>query len=634
MENTHFFSRAVKKIQALIFEKILQLESNEIDTLLYWRIQVMFSIVFTGATIGFILLITVLPAIIEHKLWGLLAFDSFVWGLCIMLLAVPKISYSFRSVVFLFIMYGLGVVIIINLGPLSGGPIWLFCFGIFSGILLGWKAALVAVLLNAATISMFGYLLSNQLWGGDLPVFKSNVAMVAAGFNFIFLNALAAISVSVLLKGLTQSHEKEKELTDSLQTEQHRLLEAKANLEQEVKEKKLTAVALRESEKKYRQLFENAPSAMYEIDFIANKFTNVNELMYSFLGYTEEEFLRRNPFDFLTPESLEVFQRNFKKIRSGEDVSDNTEYHVVKKDGTTECILLSSEYVYKNGRITGARVVLHNITERKKIEEMMVHSEKMISIGGLATGMAHEINNPLAGMMQNAQVIHSRLTKDLPANTETAKDLGTSMDVIKKFMEKRGVITQLESINQAGRRAAKIIGNMLSFSGKRDSTGKNVDLVGLMDKTVELAKSDYDLKKRYDFKSVEIIREYEQGVPPVFCYESKIQQVLFNILRNASESMGLKNEKSSERVILRLKKQGENALIEIEDNGPGMDDITRKRIFEPFYTTKGFEQGTGLGLSVSYFIIVNDHNGQMEVESESGKGTKFIIRLPFQPLNT
>jgi len=279
----------------------------------------------------------------------------------------------------------------------------------------------------------------------------------------------------------------------------------------------------------------------------------------------------------------------------------------------------------------GAVIRVDDVTDKVRLEEMMVQSEKMVSIGGLAVGMAHEINNPLAGMMQNAQVAHNRLTMNIPANDILAEKLGTSMVVINEFMEKRGILTQLESINKTGLRTSKIINNMLSFARKSDSKRREIDLKILIDDTIELIKNDYDLKKKYDFNQVEIIKEFNNKTPKIFCEGSKIQQVLFNIIKNASEAMSSQSKK--QKLTLRLFKIQNKVCIEIEDNGPGMNEKISKRIFEPFFTTKSADKGTGIGLSLSYFIIVDDHGGEMEVDSVLGKGTKFIIKLPFRSKN-
>ena len=280
--------------------------------------------------------------------------------------------------------------------------------------------------------------------------------------------------------------------------------------------------------------------------------------------------------------------------------------------------------------IEGAVIRLDDVTERVRLEEMMVQSEKMLSVGGLAAGMAHEINNPLAGMMQTASVLASRLAYDLPVNAEAARKAGTTMEVIRAFMEAREVPEMLAHIHQSGSRAAKIVLNMLSFARKSDSTFTKQGMVELLEQSIELAGSDYDLKKHSDFRQIEILREYEEGLPAVPCEAPKIQQVFLNILRNGAEAMQEKRGQDAPQFILRLAHEREEGMvrIEIEDNGPGMDETTRRRVFEPFFTTKPTDRGTGLGLSVSYFIITENHHGRMGVESAPGEGTRFIIYLP------
>jgi len=266
----------------------------------------------------------------------------------------------------------------------------------------------------------------------------------------------------------------------------------------------------------------------------------------------------------------------------------------------------------------------------------MIQSEKMLSVGGLAAGMAHEINNPLAGMMQTAEVMSNRLRNvEMPANQHAAEAAGTSMTAIHAFMEARDIPRMLKAINLSGLRVAEIVDNMLSFARKGTSAKTTIDLASLLDKTLELATTDYDLKKQYDFKTIETIREYADSLPYVPCESSKIQQVFLNILRNGAQAMHDTQKKENgdpSRFILRIAhEKDENMVrIEIEDNGAGMDEATRKRIFEPFFTTKPVGEGTGLGLSVSYFIISENHGGTLDVISKPNQGANFIIRLPVE----
>ncbi len=279
--------------------------------------------------------------------------------------------------------------------------------------------------------------------------------------------------------------------------------------------------------------------------------------------------------------------------------------------------------------LEGAVIRVDDVTERVRIEEMMVQSEKMLSVGGLAAGMAHEINNPLGVILQACQNILRRCSPDLPANKRVAEECGANLSVLRRYLQRREILTFLEDIRQSGQRAAEIVANMLSFSRKAEGTGTAVDLGDLLERTVALAASDYDLKKHYDFRQIEIVREYQPGTPRIICQAGKIQQVFLNILRNGAQAMRTgEGTGRAPRFMLRVRPDDAMVRVEIEDNGPGMDEATRKRVFEPFFTTKPPGSGTGLGLSVSYFIITEDHGGMMTVESSPGVGTRFIIRLP------
>ena len=283
--------------------------------------------------------------------------------------------------------------------------------------------------------------------------------------------------------------------------------------------------------------------------------------------------------------------------------------------------------------VEGAVIRIDDVTEQVRLEEMMVQSEKMLSVGGLAAGMAHEINNPLAGMLQTANVLKNRLNvnRNIPANQQAAIQAGTTMENINQFMEIREIPRMLGAICQSGRRVADIVENMLSFARKGDASFSTHRLDDLLERTLNLATTDYDLKKHYDFKKIKIIREYETNIPGVPCESGKIQQVLLNILRNGAEAMQEMGIETPQFILrTRYNPERKTVSMEIEDNGPGMSEEVRKRVFEPFYTTKPPGIGTGLGLSVSYFIITENHMGEISVESKPGKGSNFIISLPVE----
>ncbi|OGR15433.1 MAG: hypothetical protein A2097_02185 [Desulfobacula sp. GWF2_41_7] len=266
--------------------------------------------------------------------------------------------------------------------------------------------------------------------------------------------------------------------------------------------------------------------------------------------------------------------------------------------------------------------------EKKNLEEMMIQSEKMVSIGGLAAGMAHEINNPLSGILQNTQVIRNRLKEKLPANVSVAKEIGLELDRVQAYMEKRDIFKMIDSVLDAGKRAAAIVSNMLSFSRKSSSSFMPENVCELLDKTLEIAESDYNLKKKFDFKRIKIVKEYGVEIPRIPCKASEIQQVFFNILSNGAQAMMSWEQILDPCFILKIQRQENMVRIEISDNGPGMKEEIRKRVFEPFFTTKSVGEGTGLGLAVSYFIVTENHKGRIDVSSRPLMGTKFTILLP------
>ncbi|WP_455826933.1 sensor histidine kinase [Pseudomonas graminis] len=286
-------------------------------------------------------------------------------------------------------------------------------------------------------------------------------------------------------------------------------------------------------------------------------------------------------------------------------------------------------YPLTGGAGRGVVIRIDDITQRLSLEEMMVQSEKMLSVGGLAAGMAHEINNPLGAILHNVQNIRRRLSPDLPKNLEHAEQAGIELDMVNRYLEGREVPQLLDGIQQAGARAAKIVTHMLSFSRLSNRQMAPCDLPALIDQAVEIAGNDFDLAIGFDFKGQAIIRQFDPQLGPVPGTANELEQVLLNLLKNAAQAIHLREDDSEPgRIILRTRLNPPWAEIQVEDNGIGMSENVRKRTFEPFFTTKEIGQGTGLGLSVSYFIITNNHKGQMEVHSTLGQGTCFTLRLP------
>ncbi|MBC8019249.1 MAG: PAS domain S-box protein [Verrucomicrobia bacterium] len=286
-------------------------------------------------------------------------------------------------------------------------------------------------------------------------------------------------------------------------------------------------------------------------------------------------------------------------------------------------------YPLNSGLFGMAVIRIDDITEHVRIEEIMAQTEKMIMVGGLAAGMAHEINNPLGAIMQHAQNIERRVSPTIAANQRAADEVGVSLELVRAYLEKRGIFEFISHIRSAGVRASTIINNMLHFSRRSEARVETVDLASMLDRVLELAASDYDMKKVYDFRNIELVREYATDMPSI-TMTMEMEQVVINILKNAAQAMSQVGMGQPPRITLRIWPAGDKAVIEIEDNGPGMDEATRLRAFEPFFSTKDVGVGTGLGLSVAYAIVTNGHNGTIDVLSQPGEGSNFIIKLPIQ----
>jgi PAS domain S-box-containing protein len=400
---------------------------------------------------------------------------------------------------------------------------------------------------------------------------------------------------------------------------------------QDITEQKHSEAALRESEEKFRSISASALDAIIMID-PDGRISFWNRAAEKIFGYRAKEVMGNDLHRQLAPESARFeYQQAFVVFRqSGEGalMGKTIEIDCRHKNGSIFPAELSLSPLWLDGQ-WHAVGILRDITERKKTQEYLIQNEKMISLGGLAAGMAHEINNPLAGILASIQVMRMRMLSDSPDNKQAAKASGIRLEGLWDYMKRRKLIDKIEAVDHSCQRAAVIVRNMLNFARKSDTVLSEHDLASLLDQTIDLAKNDFQLSGKRDFQKIQIERSYLDDMPPVSCDAGQIQQVVFNILKNGAQAMWEQGAGSLEpKFQLTLDRQDEWARIIIADNGPGMPETVRKRIFEPFYTTKPTGSGTGLGLSIAYFIITENHAGRLSVDSSPGRGTVFTIRLP------
>jgi PAS domain S-box-containing protein len=395
--------------------------------------------------------------------------------------------------------------------------------------------------------------------------------------------------------------------------------------------------SLRESEVRYRILTETIPVGIATFDKHGSP-EYLNQRALDLLGLNADEPGDGQPWTtrFETREGHPLLFEDLpmaKALAGVKPVQPRTAWYRKPQGGRSILFLGAAQLRSEGGTGSRAVAVMEDVTERTRIQEMMVQTEKMLSVGGRAAGMAHEINNPLAAILQALQVINRRRAPALPANAAAAQTVGIDLGAMRDYMRERELDGFLDGIRDAGQRAAKIVKNMLGFARKSGGDYAQCDLAELLDRTVELAAGDYDLKKHFDFKKIQIVREYQPDLGMVECQSMEIEQVFFNIIKNAAQALkDMPKEHSVPRITLQTGAEGNSAVVVIEDNGQGMSEEIRKRVFEPFYTTKSIGVGTGLGLSVAYFIISENHKGSIVLDSSPGKGARFKVKLPFKHL--
>lgn len=386
---------------------------------------------------------------------------------------------------------------------------------------------------------------------------------------------------------------------------------------------------LRESERFYRDLVEGSDDLVAQLNE-QGALTYINARSRTVFGKEPEECLGLVVFDFVHPEDREETVAKFKQALQQKITGVVFENRLADGGGKPARLLWSTNIHYRpDGSVESINSIGHDITQRKQLEEMMIQSEKMISLGSLAAGMAHEINNPIAGVMQNAQVLQMRLATDSAKNQRLARDCRLPLPALLDYFDKQEIDKLVENIRQQGDRVGRIVADILDFCRTRELNPNPVDVCELLNQSVELASKEFDLSLHYDFRVIRIVREYAGDLPLLHCDRSRIQQVFVNLLRNGAHAMLTWPQPGRQpRFFLRVRMVEDCCEIEIEDNGVGMDKETCRRIFEPFFTTKEVGRGTGLGMFVAYFIVVERHGGSLQVRSQPGEGSCFTIRLP------
>jgi PAS domain S-box-containing protein len=581
-------------------KRIFSEANPETDSLSFWRARILSTMLVFGIAVGFLVILSILPMAIEKKLWGLVFLDVLIWSAAVCLLLLPQIPYRVRAAFALLFAYIIGLAIIVSVGPLSGGPAWLFCFAVLAGVLLGPRAAVMALVVNTLTLGAIGYLIVRGTFGTDFPFFDSQRLMVVAGINFLFLNALSAISVAVLVRGMTASHEKEKQLALSLKAEQ-------AKLEAEIRNKNKAEASLRESEEKYRNILESIEDGYYEVDLKGN-YSFFNDSMCRILGYSRQELLGLNNREYMDKDNAKKIYKTFSQVFQTGIPTKALDWQLIRKDGTV-CFVETVVSLIKDrsGNGTGFRGIARDVSDRRHLEKQLLQAHKMESIGTLAGGIAHDFNNLLYIIM---------------GNTELAMD---------EIRDGNPLSVYLERVKSACLRAADVVKQLLNFSRETAQDLKPLDIVAAIREEVRFLRTIFP-------STIDIHQNLPKDKISIAADPAQINQVLMNICTNAAQAMektggsiditaGLTDLDQDQSLQYPNLLPGPYARILIEDTGPGIDPENLDRIFDPYFTTREVGEGSGMGLAVVHGIVTH-HKGAVGVTSEKGKGAAFTLLFP------
>ena len=347
---------------------------------------------------------------------------------------------------------------------------------------------------------------------------------------------------------------------------------------------------LARSEARYRHLVESASDAIVTLD--ANgRFTTVNHAAENISGYRREELVGQWFAPMLPDDDLPKALAHFQQALAGETGLFETQFY--RKDGEVRTISVTYSTPQKDEEVL---CLIRDVTDQKMLQEQLIQSEKMSAIGQLVSGVAHELNNPLAGISAFAQLLLAE--KRFPPDQRTAA----------------------ETIYSEARRASRIVQNLLTFARQHKAEKVPTALNQVLDDTLELR--GYELRVR----GIDVRREYDESLPDTMADAHQLQQVFLNLITNAEQAME-QRDGHHHRLTVRTRRTGDTMRIEVEDSGGGIPVNLIERIFNPFFTTKPTGSGTGLGLSIS-LGIVREHEGRIWAENVPQGGARFVVELP------
>jgi histidine kinase len=392
--------------------------------------------------------------------------------------------------------------------------------------------------------------------------------------------------------------------TSPIQNERGEIVAA-MEMSLDVTQTKILEEELKKSEKKYYAIFDNIPNPVFVLDMETLEILDCNTSVEVVYRYKKDEMIERSFLELFSQEEKDHYA---KMIKTSSVI--NQARHLNKDGGPLFVNIRISPSDYPGRKVL--LVTTSDITQRLETEQQLIQASKMATLGEMATGVAHELNQPLAVIKTASRFFMKKIEKKEKIEDEILHTMATEID---SYVD----------------RATKIINHMRQFGRQSDITLDKVQVNDTLDRALEI------LGQQLKVRGIEVRRDFEPDLPFVQADPDRLEQVFINLLINARDAIDEKwqsqpHQKGEKIISLKTGSDDKEITAVVSDTGPGIPDAILDRIFEPFFTTKKVGQGTGLGLSISYSII-KDCKGIIQAVSGKKGGTRFIVKLPIASEN-
>jgi PAS domain S-box-containing protein len=413
-----------------------------------------------------------------------------------------------------------------------------------------------------------------------------------------------------------------------------------AGVGRDISVRKTMENALREAERNYRGIFDNAIVGIFQ-STPDGRFLSVNSSMASTFGYDSP--------DEMTASITDISRQFYADCNRRQDLIllidkfgsvQNFECETLRKDGSKIWLSMSVRTIFQNGKPVRYEGMCEDVTERNLLRTQLLQAQKLESVGQLAAGIAHEINTPTQYIGDNVRFMkdafldlkgllahYERLLLLAKSNALTPDAIQTIEEAVRRtdadyLLEEipKAVDQTLDGIN----RVSTIVRAMKEFSHPGTKDKIPLDLNHAIDSTITVARNEW--KYVADLET-----DFDPTLPPIYCLPGELSQVILNLIVNAAHAIAdvvREGGPDKGKITVQTRALADWAEIRIHDTGHGIPEGIRTRIFDPFFTTKEIGKGTGQGLAIARSVVVDKHGGSIHFETEMGKGTTFIVRLP------